>query len=68
MIVLEGRKCTLFDAGTGEDQILVVDAVGKGDAITAGVLLVVPKALLPWIVAWRWLSMRSILPVSNQIE
>jgi hypothetical protein len=29
LIVLDGRKCTLFDNGTGEDQILVVEAVGK---------------------------------------
>ncbi|MNF92645.1 hypothetical protein D3C84_752940 [compost metagenome] len=29
LIVLDGRKCTLFDSGTGEDQILVVEAVGK---------------------------------------
>jgi hypothetical protein len=29
LIVLDGCKCTLFDSGTGEDQILVVEAVGK---------------------------------------
>ena len=25
LIVLDGRKCTLFDAGTGEEQILVME-------------------------------------------
>jgi len=29
LIVLDGRKCTLFDDGTGEDQALVAEAVGK---------------------------------------
>ena len=29
LIVLDGRKCTLFDSGTGEDQVWVVEAVGK---------------------------------------
>ena len=27
--MLDGRKCTLFDDGTGEDQTLVAEAVGK---------------------------------------
>jgi hypothetical protein len=51
MIVLDGRKCTLFDAGTGGDQILVTDTVGKVEAIPARVLRVVPTVLLSWIVA-----------------